>query len=263
MSVKQRVQSAMSEDRESETIRVVVIDGQNLFRERVLDLIGAERGLEAVGEGDSIPLAMELIRRLHPHIALIGWSGEAERLGEVFARIKDCSSTTRVIVLVDDTLEQDVVAAIGEGRCCGILSRNASPRMMVTSIRKVHAGELWLRRRTTSEVIRQLAKKLSDWSRGEPRGGTGQSTVLNPREREITALTAQGLENKGIAGRLFITEQALESELERVFEKLGVSDRLELALYAIYHRLYETAEEVVTQTMLADAIRGWNSKAFD
>jgi DNA-binding NarL/FixJ family response regulator len=192
-----------------------------------------------------VPPGIELIRRLHPHIVLLGWSGCA---GESLAGIKDCSASTRVIVLVGDTLEKDLVGAIVQGCCYGILPRKTSAKLMIRSIRKVHAGEFWLKRMTTSDLIRQLAKEHTEWSQGKARDSIRQPAVLNPREREITVLVAQGLENKGIAGRLFLTEAAVENDLARVFGKLGVSDRLELALYAIYHRLHETAEEAVVHT---------------
>jgi len=227
----------------SETIRIVVIDGQNLFRGRIRNMIRGESGLRVVGTARSVSRGIQLIRRFHPHIALLGWRGHPEYAGESLALIKECSSSTRVIVLVGDSLENDLVGAIGQGCCDGILSRKTSTKLMIRSRRKVYSGEFWLKRMTTADVIRQLTKKAADWSQDEVCIGILRPAVLNPREREITLLVAQGFDNKRIAGRLFLTESAVENDLARLLEKLGVFDRLELALYAIYHRLHQAEKE--------------------
>jgi DNA-binding NarL/FixJ family response regulator len=142
-------------------------------------------------------------------------------------------------MLVDEESKEDFVDAVRQG-CCGIVPRQTSTELLIKCIRKVHVGEFWLDRTTTAEVIRRLAKKGS----GSP--GTGarlglreQGGALSTREREIVILVAQGFKNKEMAERMFISEQTVKNHLHNIFDKLGVSDRLELALYAIHHNLHD------------------------
>ena len=116
--------------------------------------------------------------------------------------------------------------------------------MLIKSIRKVHAGEIWLDSHTTAAVIRQFVANdeapappvQSSSSAGMPR--ERERSPLSQREREIVALVAQGFKNKEMAEKMFISEQTVKNHLHNIFDKLGVSDRLELALYAIHNNLH-------------------------
>jgi two-component system nitrate/nitrite response regulator NarL len=113
--------------------------------------------------------------------------------------------------------------------------------LLLKSIRKVQAGELWLDRKTTADVIRRLSKKgpAPAAAGGARLGIREQGAALSTREREIVVLVAQGFKNKEMAERMFISEQTVKNHLHNIFDKLGVSDRLELALYAIHHNLHD------------------------
>jgi DNA-binding NarL/FixJ family response regulator len=113
--------------------------------------------------------------------------------------------------------------------------------LIVKSIRKVHAGEIWLDSHTTAAVMRQFATP-GDMSPA-PQGGKGRErSPLSQREREIVTLVAQGYKNKEMAEKMFISEQTVKNHLHNIFDKLGVSDRLELALYAIHKGLHLAPE---------------------
>ena len=124
--------------------------------------------------------------------------------------------------------------------CSGILSKDSSVSLIEKSIQKVYAGEIWLDSNTTAAVIRQFASPtdfppVHGATNGKP---TRERAQLSQREREIIILIAQGYKNKEIAEKMFITEQTVKNHLHNVFDKLGVSDRLELALYAIHNSLH-------------------------
>src|SRR2546425_1686682 len=104
--------------------------------------------------------------------------------------------------------------------------------LLVKSIYRVHAGEIWLDNRMTAEVMKAFAKSSDSGPRRE-------KPLLSDREKEIVQLVAQGYRNKEIGEKLFISEQTVKNHLHNIFDKLGVSDRLELALYAIHHRLID------------------------
>jgi DNA-binding NarL/FixJ family response regulator len=100
----------------------------------------------------------------------------------------------------------------------------------------VHAGEIWLDNRMTAEVINAFSV-----AGAAPRG---EKALLSDREKEIVHLVAQGFRNKEIGEKLFIREQTVKNHLHNIFDKLGVSDRLELALYALHHRWFSTEDEL-------------------
>ena len=120
--------------------------------------------------------------------------------------------------------------------CSGIVLKQTAPELIVKSIRKVHSGEIWLDSHTTAAVMRQFAAP-TDAISGAPTKGRERSP-LSQREREIVGLVAQGYKNREMAEKMFISEQTVKNHLHNIFDKLGVSDRLELALYAIHKGLH-------------------------
>jgi DNA-binding NarL/FixJ family response regulator len=190
---------------------------------------------------DTPASAVEQIRAIRPDIVLLGWSAGSPAGQRVFSAIQDGKLATRVIVLANEDSKEDFVEAVKLG-CCGVVPRQTSTELLLKSIRKVYAGEFWLDRLTTADVIRRLAKKGPAANAPSSRLGVrDQSTALSAREREIVILVAQGFKNKEMAEKMFISEQTVKNHLHNIFDKLGVSDRLELALYAIHHNLHETA----------------------
>ena len=223
-------------------IRIVVVDDTSLFRDGLTNLLADENDFEVVAATENPSVAIEHIRKSKPNIILLGWPASSPASQKVFAAIQDAKLNTRTIVLTNGEAKEDFVEAVKQG-CCGMVPKHTSTELLLKSIRKVHAGEFWLDRMTTAEVIRRLANKKGS-------GGTGtntssrlgvreQSSALSQREREIVALVAQGFKNKEMAERMFISEQTVKNHLHNIFDKLGVSDRLELALYAIHHNLHD------------------------
>jgi len=222
-----------------EVIRVLIVNDPNVFRDGIANLLNAQDGIEIAACADTAAAAVEAIRKLHPHIALMGWPASSINSHKVFAAIQETKFQTRVIMLVDEDLKEDYLEAVRQG-CCGMVPKQTSTELLVKSIRKVHAGEFWLDRTTTAEVIRRLAKKGAGSSNTAARLGLReQGGALSAREREIVVLVAQGFKNREMAERMFISEQTVKNHLHNIFDKLGVSDRLELALYAIHHNLHD------------------------
>jgi two-component system nitrate/nitrite response regulator NarL len=226
---------------DSAAIRVLIVDDQNLFRDGIANLLGAEAGIEVAGCADMVGVALDAIRDLRPDVALVGWPASSANCHKVFAAIQESKLKTRVIMLVNEELREDFFDAVRQG-CCGIVAKQTSTELLIKSIRKVHAGEFWLDRVTTADVIRRLAKKGPNNSNTGARLGLREhGGALSQREREIVNFVAQGFKNREMAERMFISEQTVKNHLHNIFDKLGVSDRLELALYAIHHNLHEQA----------------------
>ena len=138
---------------------------------------------------------------------------------------------TRVIVLTAAEDDRDVVRAMRLG-ARGVVLKQSATDLLVKSIQRVFAGEIWLDNRMTAEVMKAFSKSSESGPRRE-------KPLLSDREKEIVQLVAQGFRNKEIGEKLFISEQTVKNHLHNIFDKLGVSDRLELALYAIHHRLID------------------------
>jgi two-component system, NarL family, nitrate/nitrite response regulator NarL len=220
-------------------IRVLIADDSSLFRDGLSNLVSAQRDFHVAGTVDSAATANEQIRLIKPDIILLGWSASAPASQRIFAAIQDGKLQTRIIMMVSDDGKEDLVEAIRMG-CSGIVPKTTSTELLLKSIRKVHAGEIWLDRMSTADVIRRLSKKGSG-NTAARQGLRDQGAALSTREREIVGLIAQGFKNKDMAERLFISEQTVKNHLHNIFDKLGVSDRLELALYAIHHKLHDGA----------------------
>jgi DNA-binding NarL/FixJ family response regulator len=234
-------QKALKENSALASIRILVIDEQNLFRDGLANLLGAQPDMEVVGCAETAPEALDMLRQLHPDICLLGWPATSSNSLKAFTTIQDGKLQTRVIMLVNEEVKEDFFETVRQG-CCGIVPKQTSTELLIKSIRKVHSGEFWLDRKSTAQVIRRLTKRSS----GVPMNANSRpglretSGVLSVREREIVALVAQGFKNKEMAERMFISEQTVKNHLHNIFDKLGVSDRLELALYAIHHNLHDS-----------------------
>jgi DNA-binding NarL/FixJ family response regulator len=220
------------------TIRIVIVDDISLFRDGIANLLDAQADFSVIAPADTAASAVEKIRKERPDIILLGWPASAPNSQKVYSAVQELKTPPRVIMLVSGDAREDFVEAVRQG-CCGIVPKQTSSDLLLKSIRKVHAGEFWLDRVTTAEVIRRLAKKGGNNGASSRLGVRDQSTALSQREREIVVLVAQGFKNKEMAERMFISEQTVKNHLHNIFDKLGVSDRLELALYAIHHNLHE------------------------
>jgi DNA-binding NarL/FixJ family response regulator len=222
-------------------IRILIIEDNSLFRDGLANLLAGQPDFEVCGSTDALLTAVELVKKFRPDILLLGWPAGSTNSQRIFQSIAESKATTRVIMLTSEEGREDFVEAVRQG-CCGIVPKHTSTELLLKSVRKVHAGEFWLDRLTTAEVIRRLAKKGGSGAPASSRMGVrDQGAALSQREREIVVLVAQGFKNKEMAERMFISEQTVKNHLHNIFDKLGVSDRLELALYAIHHNLHENS----------------------
>jgi two-component system nitrate/nitrite response regulator NarL len=212
-------------------IRILVADDHAIFREGLRKLLENADDVEIVGEAPNGNECVRLLEKLKPDVLLLDLRMPEKDGLSVLENVNFDALQTRVIVLTAAEDDRDVVRAMRLG-ARGIVLKQSASDLLVKSIRKVHQGEIWLDNRMTAEVINAFKKS----SEG---GGRKDKPLLSDREREIVQLVAQGFRNREIGEKLFISEQTVKNHLHNIFDKLGVSDRLELALYAIHHRLIE------------------------
>jgi two-component system, NarL family, nitrate/nitrite response regulator NarL len=214
-----------------QAIRILVADDHAIFRDGLRKLLEGADDVQIVGEASNGVECTKMLAKLKPDILLLDLRmPEKDGLG-VLEEVNFDTLPTRVIVLTAAEDDRDVVRAMRLGARGVVLKQSASD-LLVKSIRKVHEGEIWLDNRMTAEVIDAFKKSSEAGQRRE-------KPLLSDREKEIVQLVAQGFRNREIGEKLFISEQTVKNHLHNIFDKLGVSDRLELALYAIHHRLID------------------------
>jgi len=228
-----------SSDRKS-TVRIVIADDHPIVRDGLKKLLLLEDDFEVVGVAGDGREVLDKVQELDPDVLLLDLRmPNLDGLAALQA-LQQTNKRTRVIILTASEDKNEFVQAMKLG-CSGIVLKQTAPDLIVKSIRKVHAGEIWLDSHTTAAVMRQF--QTGTEGSGATAGGKGRErSPLSAREREIVALVAQGYKNKEMAEKMFISEQTVKNHLHNIFDKLGVSDRLELALYAIHKGLHLTGE---------------------
>ena len=220
-------------------IRIVVADDHPIFRDGLCKLLALEEDFEVVAQAQDGRQVLDVLQQHEPDILLLdlkmpGLDGLA-----TLQRLQVHKGKTRVIVLTASDDKNEFVQAMKLGTS-GIVLKQTATDMLIKSIRKVHAGEIWLDSHTTAAVIRQFVANDELPAPPTPVAAPRdrERSPLSQREREIVALVAQGFKNKEMAEKMFISEQTVKNHLHNIFDKLGVSDRLELALYAIHNNLH-------------------------
>jgi two-component system, NarL family, nitrate/nitrite response regulator NarL len=206
-------------------IRIVVADDHPIFRDGLCKLLALEEDFDVVAQAQDGRQVLDVLQQYAPDILLLdlkmpGLDGLA-----TLQRLQAVKNKTRVIVLTASDDKNEFVQAMKLGTSGIVLKQ---------------AGEIWLDSHTTAAVIRQFVAADDNPPPSAPQSATRERerSPLSQREREIVALVAQGFKNKEMAEKMFISEQTVKNHLHNIFDKLGVSDRLELALYAIHNNLH-------------------------
>lgn len=220
---------------EERVIRVVLADDHPIVRDGLRKLLSLEDDIQVVGEASDGHEVVRVVQETSPDIVVLDLRmPNLDGLGALQA-LQTLDIRPKVIVLTASEDKNEFVQAMKLG-CSGIVLKQTAPELIVKSVRKVYAGEIWLDSHTTAAVMRQFAQP-TDVMGAQPARGRERSP-LSQREREIVTLVAQGYKNREMAEKMFISEQTVKNHLHNIFDKLGVSDRLELALYAIHKGLH-------------------------
>jgi DNA-binding NarL/FixJ family response regulator len=201
-------------------IRVLIADDHPLARAGLEHLLGALDDIAVVGAADGGREAVRLAAEHEPDVVLMDLEMPDMDGIETTQALRARQPRTAVVVLTSFSDRERILAALDAG-AVGYLLKDADPDELARAIRAAARGEAPLHPRA--------ARELLDRHRGAPQ--------LTDREHEILALVAQGLPNKLIARRLAISERTVKGHLTRVFERIGVTDRTQAALWARDHRL--------------------------
>jgi DNA-binding NarL/FixJ family response regulator len=206
----------------------LLIDDHAVMRWGLRLLIEGQPGLKVVGEASGRIDALELAQREQPDIILLDLSLPGTDGIDLIPELHEVAKEARILVLTGVLDSEAHTRAMRLG-AVGVVLKDKAPEVLIKAIEKVHAGEVWLDRVMVANVFNERSRSR-EASKNDPEA-TKVST-LTGREREVISLIGEGLRNKQIADRLFISEGTVRNHLTTVFSKLEVSDRFELLMYA-------------------------------
>jgi DNA-binding NarL/FixJ family response regulator len=221
--------------RAGEPIRVVVVDDQELFRRGLTMLLGVEDDIEVVGEAGDGFVATDLAATLVPDVILMDVRMPKSSGIEACLAIKEVAPTARIIMLTVSDEEADLYDAVKNG-ASGYLLKDSSIDEVAQAVRVVADGQ--------SLISPSMAIKLLDEFKQMSRSDRQQVPTprLTDRELEVLRLVAQGLNNREIAKRLFISENTVKNHVRNILEKLQLHSRMEAVMYAVREKLLEIPE---------------------
>lgn len=218
--------------RRDQRISVVVSDGSYMTSELLARALTRIKTLTILKSTVSFATTLEAIADLQPDVAVLSLhlaDGPYKGL-ELLRRLRDLSVKSRCVVLIDEGEREAVIDAFRAG-ARGIFRRSAPMHLLARCIAAVHKGQIWASSADVLQVVEALQRALPFKgvnSRGE--------ALLTKREQELVPRVANGLTNREISLELGVSEHTIKNHLFRIYEKLGISSRVELILYAVSER---------------------------
>jgi two-component system, NarL family, nitrate/nitrite response regulator NarL len=211
-------------------IRILIVDDHAIVRAGLRMLIEHDSIMQVVGMTGKRSEALALAEREKPDVVILDIVlGDEDGLA-LLPELREVAPDARVIVLTGLRSVDAHRRAIRAG-AMGVVLKEYAAEVLLKAIQKVHEGEVWIDRLMMGSMLQEMTKPGSD----DPEKAKIDS--LTDREREVITLVGEGLKNKQIAERLFISETTVTHHLSSIFSKLQVSDRLELIIYAFRYGL--------------------------
>lgn len=213
----------------SDSIRVVLVDDQALFRAGIRMLIQSQPDLEVVGEAGDGNEALAVVAETAPDVVLMDIRMPVKDGLAATAEILAKPNPPRIVMLTTFDLDEAAARAIRQG-ASGFLLKDADPEFLLAAIRTVHSGSSVIAAAATRELFAQFSAPA-------PRALPADYETLTDRERDIFALAARGLSNSEIAAREYLSEATVKTHISRILSKLQLRDRVQLVVFAFEHGL--------------------------
>jgi DNA-binding NarL/FixJ family response regulator len=210
-------------------VRVILADSQSIYRVGMKKVFALEEDIRVVAQAESLTNLQAALERYPTDVVVLEGQLIAGTIDAIPALLK-IAPDVKLIVQVVENDESNIVELYRRG-VRGVVPRSISPNLLIRCVRKIFEGETWIDNQSISWVIeayRSQASSLTD-PRSQPK--------LSKKEMAIISCITRGMRNKEIAYQIGTTEQVIKNYLRKVYDKLGVSDRLELALYCLHHQL--------------------------
>jgi DNA-binding NarL/FixJ family response regulator len=217
------------------TIRVLVADDQSMIRAGFRMLLKDEEGIEVVAEAEDGAEAVEKAARFHPTVVLMDIRMPKLDGLEATRRILAADAAARILILTTFDLDEYIYEALRAG-ASGFVLKDDPPEQLIAAIRTVAAGDALL----SATVTRRVIKQFTEIPRHDAPTAVDE---LTDRERDVFRLIAKGLSNGEIGRELFISDTTVKTHVTRVFQKLGVRDRVQAVVLAYRAGLFEGDED--------------------
>jgi DNA-binding NarL/FixJ family response regulator len=209
-------------------IRILVADTTPMNSQMLAEVLAKHRQFLVFESGPGRSQVLAALAQHHPDVAIVSGNSGEERDGvSLTESIRGVSPAIRVLQLLDQSDRQSVVRAFRAG-ARGVFCRTSSLDLLAKCITRLQEGHVW----ANAEELNFVMDALSAAGQGHKFAGTG-NVKLSRRELDVTRCVAEGLTNREIAARLGLTEHTVKNYLFRIFDKVGVSSRVELVLFAL------------------------------
>ncbi len=225
------LESAQEEHKTSASIRLIIADTEPIFRVGIRKVVALEDDIRVVAQTETLPQTLTSLNKFPTDVLLFGTMMSPNPADAVTELMKG-HDNLRIVIVSPELGEEQTVDFLRRG-VRGVVTRAVSPDLLVKCVKKVYQGETWLDNQGVNWVIEAYRSQASQLTGPRPK------VRLTEKELLIIAGVTQGMKNKDIAQDVGTTEQVVKNYLRKVYDKLGVSDRLELALYCMHHRLLE------------------------
>jgi DNA-binding NarL/FixJ family response regulator len=219
----------MKNDKKAPAIKIVIADDHSIVREGIRLILSTDKKFQVVGQAADGEEALDLCARLKPDILLLDVDMPRMSGLETLQNLSSRHSEVKAVVLTASINNKQIVEALQLG-ARGVIRKETPPRTLLHCLHSIFEGQYWLGQNAFSDLIRGIQ------SLGEPAKDKSKFG-LTAKELKVIAAVLEGDTNKAIAERLKISEQTVKNHLTNIFNKLGVSNRLELALFANKHEL--------------------------
>ena len=211
------------------TIRLILADTQAIFRAGLRKIFALEDDIRVVGQAESLSQTLSSIQKFSADI-LVFEAALSPNPPDTVSDILRQSGNCHLVVVLQEP-DQEMTLEVFRRGAHAVVSREVEPEMLVDCLRKVAQGQPWLEAKAIGWVLEAYR------TQGIRPAGSRPKVQLTPKEALIVSCVTQGMKNKEIALRVGTTEQVVKNYLRKVYDKLGVADRLELALYCLNHRV--------------------------
>ncbi len=215
-------------------VRVILADTQAIFRAGLRKIFSLEDDIRVVGQAETLAQTQAALAKFSADV-LIFESALAPNPVESVAELLRQYTNLKIVVVTPGPEEELTLELFRRG-AHGIVSREVEPELMVDCLRKVVSGDTWLDSQAIHWVMEAYRNQNNRASGSRPK------VQLTPKETLIVSCVTQGMKNKEIALRVGTTEQVVKNYLRKVYDKLGVADRLELALYCLNHHVVDNTK---------------------
>ena len=216
-------------------IRIVIADDHLLVRDGLRRLLELETDFAVVGEAADGVEALEKAKALTPDVLVLDLAMPRMNGLEVLRGMGELVEEVRTILLTASIEREETVDALRLG-ARGVVLKECAAQVLFKCIHAVMQGEFWVGQDRIGDLLRMLRQIERESSQGP-----SPASTLTRREREVIAAVVDGASNKDIGKAFGLSEQTVKNHLSHIYDKLGVSNRLELALYAVHHRLLSGA----------------------